>query len=80
MQAVVEAAVQGVKAELEPRLARIERSIQDTSASTKQELRGMFADLKTYLASSTQPAGPVPAPAQPQAPARVPQPPSSPGK
>ncbi|KAL1942885.1 hypothetical protein VTO73DRAFT_4556 [Trametes versicolor] len=76
VQAVVQAAVQAVRDELEPRLTAIEQRIQDTSASTKQELQGMFADLKTFLAGASVP-GPMAGPsAQVQAPA--PRPPRSP--
>ncbi|KAH9852007.1 hypothetical protein C2E23DRAFT_860305 [Lenzites betulinus] len=72
LQAVVEA----VKNQLEPRLAAIERRIEETASATKQELRGMFSELKDFLGG---PRAPVPAPAVPQEPVVAPERPQSPG-
>ncbi|KAI0633912.1 hypothetical protein C8Q77DRAFT_1217292 [Trametes polyzona] len=60
----------GLKEQLEPRLSLIERRIEEAAASTRQELKGLFDNLKTLL------AGVPPAPPAPASPPLVPRQPS----
>lgn len=59
--------VQAIKQEFEPRFAALEQRLETISSSTKQELKGMFDELKTFLVPSAQPplpqSGVAPSPA-----------------
>ncbi|KAI0628002.1 hypothetical protein C8Q77DRAFT_1068933, partial [Trametes polyzona] len=65
-----QAVLDGLKEQLEPRLSSIERKIEEAAASTRQELKGLFDNLKTLL------AGVPPAPPAPASPPLVPRQPS----
>ncbi|KAI0628493.1 hypothetical protein C8Q77DRAFT_1220921 [Trametes polyzona] len=65
-----QAVLDALKEQLEPRLSSIERKIEEADASTRQELKELFDNLKTLL------AGVPPTPPAPGSPPLVPRQPS----